>query len=329
MVLKIPINLRQLFKFKNNRKLRFMFDKKRCEEILEMIKKIKAKKILIQIPEGLKRSATDLIDFLEKNNIECLLSIEPCFGACDLRDKEAKILGCDALLHIGHADFGLKTEVPTIFYEYYIDFDFINLLKNFIKKLNYKKFCLVTTIQFKNNLKKVKDFLEKNGFEIKAYDYILGCDISRVKKLEKSIDAYLFLGSGRFHPLGLQEKVGKPVLFLDVENQTLENLYKEKEKIEIKKRLKIEKAKSYRNFGIIISLKPGQRKVKEAEKIKKMLLGMGKNAYILIVDQLTPEKILGLKIDVLINTACPRISEDAQQYGKIILNPDEVEMLKE
>jgi 2-(3-amino-3-carboxypropyl)histidine synthase len=304
-----------------------MFDQERCMEILALLRKQRAKRILLQVPEGLKAGAQNLIDFLEKKRIECVLSLEPCFGACDLRDREAKLLGCDTLLHIGHADLGLEAEVPVVYYEYFIAYDFIPLLKMVIRKIKYRKICLVSTIQFKKSLESAKKFLGKRGFAVKLAGPILGCDVADAKAYERLVQCYLFIGSGRFHPLGLQEKTSKPVLFLDVENRSLEDLSEEKGEMEIRRQLRIEKAKGLRNFGIAVSTKPGQLRRKEADEIKRKLVKRGKRVYMLAADQLTPEKLLGLKIDVLINTACPRLREDAEQFGKTIMNPEDAENL--
>jgi len=302
-----------------------MFDEKICEEILLLLKDKKAKRVFIQAPEGIKAQLIQLANFLERNGIKSFISLEPCFGACDIREDEANMLNCDVILHIGHENFGLKPKIPIIYYEYFVDFSFIPLLKKFIKKIKHRNLCLVSTIQFKKSLEEAKIFLEKNGFEVKGIATILGCNTEKAKIFEKSVDAFLFIGSGKFHPLGLQLTTEKPVLFIDIERGELQNLYEEKTKEEIKKRMRLEKAKEACNFGIIVSTKEGQIKLAKAEKIKEMLKRKGKKAYILVVDQLTPEKIFGFKIDVIVNTACPRIKDDEKQYGKIILNLEEIE----
>jgi 2-(3-amino-3-carboxypropyl)histidine synthase len=310
--------------------IKIMFDRKRNSDILSLLEQKNAKKILIQVPEGLKMNVQDLADFLGKNGIEPLISIEPCFGACDLRDSEAKKLGCDLLLHIGHADLGIKTEVPVVYYEYFIDYDFIPMLRAVIRQIKFRKICLVTTVQFGEGMKTAKKFLEKNGFVVYDGGYVLGCDVSGARQYERMAECYMFMGSGRFHPLGLQERTERPVLFLDVEKRTLEDLSEEKDKMKIKRKLRIEKAKYLQNFGIMVSTTPGQTRMKQAGEIKRKLEKAGKLAYVLAGDHFTPEKLLGLKIDVLINTACPRMRDDAEQFGKIILNADDVdEMLAE
>ena len=76
------------------------------EQILEKIKEKGAKKILLQLPEGLKTKTQELVDFLERNDIETIISCEPMWGACDLKDHVGKMLGCDLLVHVGHTQFG-------------------------------------------------------------------------------------------------------------------------------------------------------------------------------------------------------------------------------
>ena len=304
-----------------------LFDEKMVSEITGLLKKKRVKRIMLQVPEGLKTGVQSLSDALEKNGFEVLVSIEPCFGACDLRDREAKALDCDALLHIGHADMGVASEVPVIYYDYYMDYDFVPLLRVFANQIKYKNICIVTTVQFLGAMKTAKKYMESRGFAVWDGGKIMGCDATLAKKCEKMVDCYLFIGSGRFHPLGLQERVVKPVLFLDIENRRLENLMGERDKSEIKRRLRIEKAKDMKNFGILISTKPGQIKIKLAMKIRRELKSAGKNAYMLVGDYFTAEKLLGMRIDVLVNTSCPRIRDDYEQFNKIILNPEDIEFL--
>jgi 2-(3-amino-3-carboxypropyl)histidine synthase len=306
------------------------------EETLQKLKKIRAKNILIQIPEGLKTKALDIITFLEKNGFNAAVSCEPCFGACDLRDHEAKILGFDVLLHIGHTDFGIKTEIPTIYDEYLIDYNPEKILKKNLEKLRkYKRIGLLTTIQFKNSIPLAKKILEKSGKTVcvsknkktGVEGQILGCDYSAAMSIEECVDCFLFLGSGRFHPMGLLTKTKKPVLFLDFEKGMLEDLSGERSRIEKVRFARIEKAKEYKTFGILVSTKKGQMRIKTAQKIKKRLENKGKKACVLIMDQITPEKIMGMKLDALVNTACPRLSDDYKMFGKIILNPEDVDKL--
>jgi 2-(3-amino-3-carboxypropyl)histidine synthase len=314
-----------------------MFEEKFMSSLLEKIRRHNGKRVLLQVPEGLKTSVQALLDFLGKNDVDVLLSVDPCFGACDLRSREAEELGCDLIVHIGHSDFGVKSRVPVIYEHYEMPMKALHILGAHEDKLKgFKRIGVVTTIQFVHELDDAKYFLEKNGFEpvIGKSSHgipgqILGCDHTAALSIEDQVDCFLYIGSGSFHPLGLQEKTGKPVMFIDVEKGNITSFLRERERLEIMRGMRIQKARDLQNFGIIVSTKPGQMKVGKAEAIKEKLKFIGKNVYILVADQITPEKLMGLKIDVLVNTACPRIREDASLFRKVVLNPEDVDLLEQ
>lgn len=305
------------------------------ENVIKKIRKHKARRIYLQIPEGLKTRVLGMAKELEKHGLEVFISVDPCYGACDIRYHKAKKLGCDLILHLGHTDYGVKNKIPVIYEELTIDFDPAPLLKNALKELKpYKKICLVTTVQFLPSLDHAKKFLEKHGKKIFIGSssrckpgQILGCDFSAAKNLDGTVDCFLYMGSGTFHPLGLAMEVSKPVLFLDFEGAQLIDLKDEKRRMENIRILQVEKAKSCKNFGILVSTKPGQLRIKTAEKSKERLSKMGKNAWILVADEITPEKLLGLQIDCLVNTACPRLREDSRMFKKPIIDASDIEKL--
>jgi 2-(3-amino-3-carboxypropyl)histidine synthase len=294
---------------------------------IKKLKALKAERVFVQFPEGLKPRIQKIAKQLEREGFEVFLFMEPVFGACDIRDWEAGVLGCDAILHIGHSDMALQSELPVVFDEYRIKID-INRLEKELKKIKYRKIGLLTTLQFIDSLDEVERILKAEGREVytgkpKKARYpgqVLGCDYSAALSVEKEVDCFLFFGSGRFHPLGLLLKTEKPVLFLDIERGRMTDLDGERDKLRIKKGLLVEKARGCKNFGILVSVKKGQLALKKAEKLKRVLEGKGKKAYILVFDRITPEKLLGLEIDCLVNTACPRLSEDQKMFRKPILD---------
>jgi 2-(3-amino-3-carboxypropyl)histidine synthase len=280
---------------------------------------------LLQIPDGLKRKALKIADEVGDVLIDC----ESCYGACDLAINEAKALGCDKIIHFGHSKL-METDVPVEYKEIREKFD----IKPLLKKINIKekRIGLVSTLQFIDSLEDAKEFLEKNGKIVKigkgkSYaGQILGCDISSAKEIERNVDAFLYIGSGNFHPLGLALKTENPVYFLNIEKNKLENLKELKEKFLKQRYATIALAKDAKTFGILVSVKPGQLNLKLAKEIKKKLEDKGKKAYILVFNEIKPEKLEGLEIDCYINTACPRITIDNRtDFKKSILNPDEIE----
>jgi 2-(3-amino-3-carboxypropyl)histidine synthase len=282
---------------------------------------------LLQIPDGLKRKALKIADELEDVLIDC----ETCFGACDLSIQEAKALGCDKIIHYGHSKI-LETDIPVEYKEIRQDYDPTPLLEKEINKIKEEKIGLISTLQFLDSLEKAKKFLEEKGKKVKIgkgryySGQILGCDISSAKEIENEIDAFLYIGSGKFHPLGVALQTERPVYVLDIEKNEIINLKDLKEKFLKQKYAAVALAKDANKFGILVSVKPGQLNLELAKQIKKKLEDKGKKAYILVFNEIKPEKLEGLDLDCYISTACPRIAiENRTEFKKPILNPDEIE----
>jgi 2-(3-amino-3-carboxypropyl)histidine synthase len=301
--------------------------------VLTKLKRLKAKKVFIQVPEGLKMMVLDFSKSLEKSGLTTYISVDPCFGACDLKDREAKALGCDAFLHIGHSDYGLKPALPVIYEEYRIEFDPTPLLRKNLPILkSFKRIGLATTVQYLSSLAKASTFLKKQGKKVILGTpskgghpgQILGCDYSSAKTIEPGVDCFLFLGTGTFHPLGLAIGIDKPTLFLDFESTELIDMAQEKRNLQKLRYAHIAKASQARNFGILVSTKPGQAHPKMAEQAKEKLESLGRRAWILVADMITPEKLTGLQVEALVNTACPRIREDAKLFKKPIISPEDI-----
>jgi 2-(3-amino-3-carboxypropyl)histidine synthase len=286
-------------------------------EIPEKIRKIKVKKIFLQYPEGLKLRIQEISKELEKEGFEVVICCEPTFGACDIRDEEAKRLGCNAILHIGHSDFGVKSKIPVFYWDYFYTADPTSILEKEINKLkDFEKIGLVTSLQFVKVMERVKEILEKIGKKIfvnKGLAYsgqVLGCNVNAAKNIENEVDCFLFVGAGKFHPLGIVLSVEKPVFSLDLEKGIIYNLEEEKRKWMKNKLWHDAKLLDAKKVGIIICWKQGQNKIEGARKLKKTLENSGKEVYILAFDRITNEKLEGLKFDCLVNMACPRLEEE-------------------
>lgn len=291
-------------------------------------------RVLIQFPEGLKRYALSETKELEKEGHEVVLFAEPCYGACDVRIDEARRLGCEKIIHIGHTEF-LKTDFPVEYRKYKIDFDSIPILEKEYHKLSkFKSLCIITTAQHVQELEKAKKYLEKHGHTIfiskgiktRYPGQILGCDQSAATLVKESVDAFLFIGSGKFHAIGLKLKVKKPVFVLDLEKKEIYEI--KADVFEKQKWAAIACAKDAHIFGILISTKPGQIQMELALELKRKLEQKGKTALLIALDEIKPQKLLGLEVDAWINTACPRIAiEHRTEFKQPILNPDEIDQI--
>jgi len=286
-------------------------------KILDEIKKTGAKRIFVQYPEGLKLKIQQISKDLEKEGFKTIICCEPCYGACDLKDEEAKRLNCDLILHIGHSDFGMKSKISIVYWDYNLDINPVPILKKEIYKLkDFKKIGIITSLQFVKTSEKVKEFLEKENKKIyvhKSLKYpgqILGCNVDAAKKIENKVDVFLYVGAGKFHPLGVALTVKKPVFSLDLEKKQIYSLDEERMRWLKKRAWHESKLDDAKKIGIIVSWKGGQNKIKEAEKMKRKLEKKGKEVYILAFDNVSKDKIEGLKLDCLINLACPRLDDD-------------------
>lgn len=71
-------------------------------KVIEEIKARNAKQVLIQLPDGLKIRAAEIIDSIENNtDAKAFLWLTDCFGACDL-PLGLDILKIDLMIQFGH-----------------------------------------------------------------------------------------------------------------------------------------------------------------------------------------------------------------------------------
>jgi len=75
------------------------------DRILKEIKKSKAKFVGLQFPEGLKMYAIDIAkEIEEKTDAKTVIFINPTYGACDTKGKDAEMLNLDLVIHFGHTE---------------------------------------------------------------------------------------------------------------------------------------------------------------------------------------------------------------------------------
>ena len=75
------------------------------DRIVELINEKGYKKICLQLPDGLKPRAQEIVDTLfEKTTAQVLIWAGSNFGACDI-PLEVERLGVDALIHFGHSEW--------------------------------------------------------------------------------------------------------------------------------------------------------------------------------------------------------------------------------
>ena len=76
-------------------------------QIPDLIKEIKEKqykRVLIQLPDGLKPKAEKIVQEIEKYGVEVLVYFGTCFGGCDL-PLNLNFMKIDLIVQFGHNKF--------------------------------------------------------------------------------------------------------------------------------------------------------------------------------------------------------------------------------
>ncbi|MDD1735953.1 MAG: diphthamide biosynthesis enzyme Dph2 [Methanothrix sp.] len=301
------------------------------DRAVEMIRKSGARRVGLQAPEGLKRAAPAIARLIEGlTGCEVIISGDPCFGACDV-----DVLLCrevDLMLHLGHAELG---EAPgnVIFLEARMKEDLWEVVSRAALLLKEKNVGVTTTVQHVHRLGQALAALREHGISgllgpgggrAKHPGQVLGCSYASARALH--VQEYLFIGTGKFHPLGIALATRKRVV-------TADPVTGEVSEIDTDPMLRrrfgaICRAKDAKRFAILVSKKPGQKRIELAERLKELGRARGREMFLVYLDNIEPDRLLNLGAEAAVCTACPRVAlDDAAKYRIPILTPTEFEVL--
>jgi 2-(3-amino-3-carboxypropyl)histidine synthase len=283
-----------------------------------------ARVVALQFPAGLKRRSVAVATALEKEGFFIIISGDPCYGACDLSLDLLEY--ADVLVHFGHTPLVMH---PDIFYEPCpVDFD-VKVIHRALPFFSGKTIGLVTTAQHTWKLDEVARELRSLGFtavirpgegRTPEPGQVLGCTFSAARI--PGVSEILFIGTGFFHPLGIRLATGSRVVALDP--LTGEASLVDADRFLRKRHALMEKARHAMAFGIIVSRKPGQNRYALARR----LTSLGRTAFLVFMDEVSPAGLLDLGFPAYVNTACPRLAYDDQiRFPVPVLSPSEFEIL--
>ncbi|MEM5814940.1 MAG: diphthamide biosynthesis enzyme Dph2 [Candidatus Aenigmatarchaeota archaeon] len=295
------------------------------DKLIEELKDRNIKKVFVQLPEGLINKYEEIARKFEEYGITPLISIETTYGYCDVRDEEAVRLGCEAVIHFGHNVFGfenMKTEIPVYVVEWFIDSDYMKVFEKILEKINKEeKVGIAHSLQYRRVSEKIYKELENKGIKVEILGQVLGCNILNIMK--KEVDKIFIISAGKFYGIFSCLKSDKKIYLVDLEKNEVLDLKSYIEKIVKIKEWNKKVFKEEKKIGLLVSWKKGQLRDWEFfyEKLKKM----GKDVYILVFDELEEKMLEGIKVDILINLACPRIGiDDIDRFKIPILNPEDI-----
>jgi 2-(3-amino-3-carboxypropyl)histidine synthase len=301
--------------------------------IISVINVSEARTVGFQFPEGLKRKGAELARRVEEaTGVEVIISGDPCFGACDLDRTLLEYV--DILFHFGHAELGdLKLSDKIYFIEARSAVDVRPVVEKAVLELEGKRVGLITTVQHVHKLPEACAVLRAEGRtcvigrgdkRIAYPGQVLGCNFSAARAEE--CDEYLYIGSGDFHPLGVALSTKKRVLAADPFSGEVREV--DPSKILRQRSAVIAKSLDVKVFGIIVSSKSGQTRLELASALKKRAEKHGKEAFLILIDLVTPDQLLQFKVDAFVNTACPRLAiDEVGRFPSPMLTPQEFEIV--
>lgn len=308
------------------------------------IKSTNAKRIALQLPEGLLMYALTLSDIFTSfaGATHCFVLGDVTYGACCIDDFSASALGADLLIHYGHSCLVPidSTKIPCLYVFVEIQIDVKCLMNTIHLNLSNdaKNIILAGTIQFASAIRAVKPELEKQGFSVLipqskplSAGEVLGCTAPKISTVNDFKETVLvFVADGRFHleafmianprikAFRYDPYIGK--LFLEE--------YDHKGMRETRKRA-ITKARDANTWGIVLGTLGRQGNPKILERLEKKMREKGLDYTVILMSELSPTKVALFddSVDAWVQIACPRLSIDwGEAFRKPLLTTFEAEI---
>ena len=297
------------------------------DRILTAVDERDARFVGLQFPEGLKRRSTAVAGDLREHlpdDVTIAISGEACFGACDL-DLDL-MRRSDVFVHFGHSP--MKESDKIIYVPLFSNVEVLPIIDRAIEELTASKIGLVTTAQHMNRFDEMADHLEAAGFSVETRrgderltheGQVLGCNYESA-----NVDAeeVLYVGGGKFHPLGLSmDHPEKRVIIADPVNNVIEEA--DPEPFIRQRYAAVHAAMDAETWGVIFCTKIGQRRWEVAQSIVES----NDNAYLITLNEITPDRMTHFGLDAYVNTGCPRVTtDDGPRFPKPLLTPGEYEI---
>ena len=316
------------------------------EQIKALIEERRVRRVGLQIPGGLKRVALAIAaEIYKETGADVILSGNSCYGACDIDWKLRGIV--DILIHFGHTaafppgngeregegegeeeeDHQLKEKIQehVFFVELRSTIEIEPVVEMAVAEIRGDSVALVATVQHLHRLDGAKAVLARAGKQavIGKDGQVLGCEFGSCA--ESTCDEVLFVGSGCFHPEGIALYTGKRVIAADPFMMRI-SVFEQDELIKERYNV-IGRALDAKSFGILIGMKSGQFNLDEAVSLQRKAVAKGLEAYLIALEEINEEQLLGFKVDGFVNTACPRLAEDFVHFKKPVLSINEFEVV--
>jgi len=319
------------------------------ERVVSEVIKANARRVLIQLPNGMKNYISYIINHLKeklKGNVELFVSTSHTYGACDIAEDEALRIGADLIVHFGHTPHPLypKPKVRTLFIEAFIDIkpsaSLIDKLVDKLRNLGLSRVGLAASLQYIKYINHLALELEEKNFTVivgrSKYEnlmypgQVLGCEYSCMLNIENRVDGFIVVSGGKFHQLGASLITSKPVIGVDPHREEVYDMNSIRNVTLRKRYYKIMKAMDAKNWGIILGMKPGQFNYNAYRELINLLNSRGKEYIVFTANEINQHILRNIDteyIDVFVVIACPRVViDDLADYPKPVLTLGEAFM---
>jgi 2-(3-amino-3-carboxypropyl)histidine synthase len=299
------------------------------DRIVETVEERDASTVGLQFPEGLKRRGPRVADDLRgalPEDVDVMISGKPCYGACDLDTYLMR--RTDVFVHFGHSP--MKESEKIIYVPLFSNVDVVPIMEESLEELptpdgDEPAVGLVTTAQHMNTFDEMRSWLEARGYAVETRrgderltheGQVLGCNYASA---DVDADHVLYVGGGKFHPLGLaMEHPDKTVVIADPVNNVVR--VADTEKFMRQRYAAVHRAMDAEEWGVIFCTKIGQGRWETAQEI----VAENDDAYLITMDEVTPDRLTNFGLDAYVNTGCPRITtDDGPQFKRPMLTPGE------
>uniref|UniRef100_A0A182QRW7 2-(3-amino-3-carboxypropyl)histidine synthase subunit 1 n=1 Tax=Anopheles farauti TaxID=69004 RepID=A0A182QRW7_9DIPT len=316
------------------------------------VRETKAKRVALQMPEGLLMYSLVLSDIIERfTEADTIIMGDVTYGACCVDDFTAKALGADLLVHYGHScliPIDQTTGIKVLYVFVDIKIDTLHFVESV--KLNFprdRSLAFVSTIQFVATLHAAAKELREEGYDVLipqskplSPGEILGCTAPRVAANDApqadqsngtpTPRTLIYLGDGRFHLEAAM--IANPSLaaykYDPYEKKFTRELYDHDTMRRNRKRA-IDGARDARRFGLILGTLGRQGSTKVLEHLERRLKHHGRDAIVILLSEIFPSKLALMEdIDAFVQVACPRLSIDwGTAFPKPLLTPYELSVV--
>lgn len=291
--------------------------------------------VALQLPEGLKLRATEIIDFLSKETDARYIVIgDPCYGACDLFMAYKDV--ADALVHFGHSPIPSQSDGGDVLYiEASMELDIGERLTAVVDELG-NNIGILATVQYLGCIPQAERVIRDSGrcaFVGRgdgrtAYPgQVLGCNCTSAHSVAGEVDEFLYIGEGDFHPLAAAFGAGKPIRVFNPVTGELRSVDEVRDAILRRRFAAIVGGQEAKTFLVIVCTKVGQCRADTAERLVGLIESKGRTAYVAVMNELSPQNLMHYDVDAYVCTACPRIAmDDSARYRRPMLTPPELEV---